>query len=226
MPVAKYLSYARSRSRTERLRRIDGPSFTYPRPLSQQASSARSAIRTASVAPRSVFRTIAQFTNSAGDIILAIASWMLMQIPAGCLTYAIAMYGIPEAAFRGEPGEPEPAPPPDPLGNAYRPIPHVIISLDTEGEVRAGETFPLPDVAQIWASTKSAARSGQTFGARSGWRTLIIAPAFLLLSKIREASARRRAIAELQNLDDRSLKDIGISRADILYIATHGARPE
>jgi len=54
----------------------------------------------------------------------------------------------------------------------------------------------------------------------------MVAPTVLLLSKIREGNARRRAIAELRSLDDRSLRDIGISRGDIGYIARYGARPE
>ena len=37
---------------------------------------------------------------------------------------------------------------------------------------------------------------------------------------------RRRAIEELQGLDDRSLHDIGVSRCDIAYIVRYGARRE
>jgi uncharacterized protein YjiS (DUF1127 family) len=63
-------------------------------------------------------------------------------------------------------------------------------------------------------------------GPRAGWRIAIVASAVRLLSNIREGYARRRAIAELQIMDDRSLRDIGISRADIGYIARHRVRPE
>jgi uncharacterized protein YjiS (DUF1127 family) len=55
---------------------------------------------------------------------------------------------------------------------------------------------------------------------------VVVASTVRLLSKLREGYARNRAIAELQAMDDRSLRDIGISRADIGYIASHGVRPE
>jgi uncharacterized protein YjiS (DUF1127 family) len=43
-----------------------------------------------------------------------------------------------------------------------------------------------------------------------------------LASRMREAHARRRAVAELHYFDDRSLRDIGISRSEIKVIALHG----
>jgi uncharacterized protein YjiS (DUF1127 family) len=61
---------------------------------------------------------------------------------------------------------------------------------------------------------------------RAGWRIVIAASVVRLLSNIREGYARNRAVAELQAMDDRSLRDIGICRVDISYIARHGARPE
>jgi uncharacterized protein YjiS (DUF1127 family) len=175
----------------------------------------------ASVASRSIFTTAGQFVESAGDILLAIASWMLKEILAGCIAYAIAMHGIPAAMLDAESGDPRPSAPPDPPRHPSRSAVHVI-----SANIRSGETFLPPDVAQPCARAEYAARSEPTRGARSGWRTAIIAPAVVLLSKIREGSARRQAIAELQSLDDRSLSDIGISRTDISYIARYGARPE
>jgi hypothetical protein len=102
VPVAKHLSYAKSRSRSERPRRIDGSSPIYPRELPQPPSSPRSALAALSVAPRSLFRTLARFAESAGGILLTLASWMFMQIVDGCFAYAVAMHGIPEAAVRAE----------------------------------------------------------------------------------------------------------------------------
>ena len=45
-------------------------------------------------------------------------------------------------------------------------------------------------------------------------------------SSLYRARDRRRAIEELQGLDDRSLHDIGVSRCDIAYIVRYGARRE
>ena len=45
-------------------------------------------------------------------------------------------------------------------------------------------------------------------------------------SRIRRAQARRRAIEELRDMDDRALRDIGISRWDIAYIVRYGVRRE
>jgi uncharacterized protein YjiS (DUF1127 family) len=225
MSVAKHLSYARSRSRTERPRRIDGPSLIYSRALAQQASSSpRSAIVSVSVAPRSILRTAARYTESAGDILLIAASWMFMQILEGCVAYAVSMHGIPEAAVRGESGEPKPPAPPARLRNSSRHGLH--ISAHKIGDISAVEILSSPRAAQACASVKSTARSEQTPGARSGWRTAIMTLAVLPLSKIRERQAWQRAVAELQNLDDRSLSDIGITRADIGYVARHAVRLE
>jgi uncharacterized protein YjiS (DUF1127 family) len=224
MPVAKHLSYARSRARTERSRRIHGPSCAQPRALPQQASSAQPAIAPVSVASRSILGTTAHFAESAGDILLTIASWMLRQFVAGCLAYAIAMYGIPEAALRGETGKPKPSAPPAPPRNPSRPTLHVILA-DREEDIGADEILPPPGAAQP-SGARSTARSERTPDARSGWRAAMIAPVVLLWSEIREGSARHRMIAELRNLDDRSLRDIGISRADLGQIARYGVRPE
>ena len=230
MPVAKHLSYVRSRSRTERSRRIDGPPFAHqcvhhdetPHTLPQRASLPRLAIPAVSVASRSIFRTATQLADSAGDIPLTIASWMLTGAFAGCAAYAMAMYGIPEAMNHEEGGAPMPSAPPAPTGNSSRPNLHVILA-DTERDIRASEIASPPNAAQPCAGARCAVRSEQTPGARSGWRTAIIAAAVLLLSRFREGYARHRAIAEPRNL---SLRDVGISCADSEYIARHGARPE
>jgi uncharacterized protein YjiS (DUF1127 family) len=215
MPVAKYLSYVRSR--TAPSYRIHGRSLARPRVLPQQTSSPQPAVMAASTASRLTLRTVAQFAEAAGDIILAVASWVLRQIVVGCLAYAVAMYGIP---LRSESGKPKPSAPPDPP--APTPTPHVI-SVSTQADI-ADECLSPPNVARPCAAADLATRSEHE-PVRSVWRTVMIASASLR-SKIREASARRRAIAELQKLDDRILRDIGISRADIGFIRRYGARPE
>ncbi len=234
MPVAKHLSYATLRSRTGRPRRSDAPSFAHfhirhdeaSRVRAQRASAQWPAIAVAAVACRSLFRTVAQFAGTAGDILPAIASWMLTEMLNGCAAYALAMHGIPVAADDDEAGDPKPSnTPSEPQGHPPRaallPIPAA-----RERDIRVAEILSPADAAQPCAISRYAARSEQMSGPRSGWRTAITAPAAGLLSKIREGYARQRAIAELTNLDERSLSDIGISRADIGYIARYGARPE
>lgn len=224
MSVAKHLSCARLRSRTERQRRIDGPSLIiHPRALPQEAApSPGSAIASVSVAPRSIFRIAARYTESAGDILLTVASWMFLQILEGCVAYAVTMH--PEAAVRAESGEPKPSAPPARRRDSSRHSLH--LSVHKKGDIRAVQILPPSGAARPCASANSTNRFEQAPGARSGWRTAIMTPAALLLSKIRQRQARRRAIAELQNLDDRSLSDIGITRCDIGYIARCGVRLE
>jgi uncharacterized protein YjiS (DUF1127 family) len=232
MSVAKHLPYARSRSRTERPRRIDGPSFAHvhihddetARPWQRQASP-RSVVAVTSVASPSIFRTIAQFAEAVGDILLTVASWILEKIFDGCITYAMAMHGIPADLVYEESGDLERSALPNLPRNSSRPILHVI-EAETAGQIRARAALSAPDVAQPCADADCAARSEPTSSARSGWRTAIIAPTVLLLSKIRKGNVRRRAVAELESLDDRSLSDIGISRGDTSYMARYGAHPE
>jgi uncharacterized protein YjiS (DUF1127 family) len=49
----------------------------------------------------------------------------------------------------------------------------------------------------------------------SRWYPSISAAVVVILSKLRELRARRRTVIELRNLDDRTLRDIGIYRYDI-----------
>jgi hypothetical protein len=158
----------------------------------------------------------ARFAESAGEILLAAASWMLIQILAGCLAYAIAVYGIPQAALGGESGDPEPSSPPPPPRNPSRPPPHVI-SVDAEEDIRADKILTLPDAARPCAN----ASTRRTDARR----------AFRLAHRHHRARGSAafgnpQMIAELQNLDDQSPRNIGISRADIGYIVRPGARPE
>ena len=50
------------------------------------------------------------------------------------------------------------------------------------------------------------------------WYVSISAMVIFLLSKMRDELAIRRAMAELRDLDDRMLRDIGLSRCDIASI--------
>lgn len=204
---------------------MDGPTLICPHALTQQAPpSPRSDIASVSVAPGSIFRTAARYAESAGDILLAVASWMFMQILEGCVAYVIVMHGIPEATDREGSGEPKPFLPPARPEDSSRP--QLPLLARKEGNTRAVDILSSSGAERPYASAKSTSRCEQTPGALPGWRAAIMTFAVQLLSKIRERHARYRAIAELQNLDDRSLRDIGITRADIGYIARSGVRLE
>jgi uncharacterized protein YjiS (DUF1127 family) len=219
MPVAKDLFYTRSRSRTERPRPIDGPSSIHFSFQLDEAASARPrrasteprAIAVVPVAPRSVVRAVAQFAETVGEVLLTTASWLLSEILDGCAAYALPMYGLPAAISDEKARDATASKPSNPLGHPSPPTLQLIS----------------PDIgtSQIVSPPVSARFEQPTCG-RSSWRTAVIAPAVLLLSKIFEGSARRQAIAELQRMDDRSLRDIGISRTDIDYVTRHGVRPE
>jgi uncharacterized protein YjiS (DUF1127 family) len=55
-----------------------------------------------------------------------------------------------------------------------------------------------------------------------GWSTRVRARAVRLWSTVCRARQRRRAIVELEALDDRTLKDIGIHRSHIESVVEHG----
>jgi len=219
MPAAKYLSYARSRSRTERPRRVDGLSFAHLskhhdeafRARPKQASSLPLAIAAALAAPQSIFRSAAQFAETVGETLFIVAAWLLSEILNGCAAYALAMYGLPATINDEAPGDTTASKQSDRPGHPSQPTLQPI-----SPDIRTSKTLSPPD----------SDRSEELASGRSSWRTAIFAAAVLLLSKIRERSAWRRAIVELRRLDDRSLRDIGISRTDIGHFARYGVRPE
>lgn len=219
MAVAKqkHLYYVRSRSRAERPRRNDGPSFAHLRIRPGEAPRARSVIGASPVEFRSTFSTAAQFAGVAGETLLAIAAWLVSEMLAGCAAYALAMNGIPRTVLDEDA---RPSTPPDPSGDPQGPILHLI-----SRDIRMGEPVVPADVKPC-AIAQLAARSEYAAGAHWNWCMPIIAPAVLLLAKIRKGAARRRAILELRSMDDRSLRDIGISRSDIGHVVRYGARPE
>ncbi len=62
--------------------------------------------------------------------------------------------------------------------------------------------------------------------ARPHWNVSLGASIATCWSRIRKAQERRQAIAELRALDDRALRDIGLSYGDIEYVVRRGARRE
>ncbi|WP_454617801.1 DUF1127 domain-containing protein [Bradyrhizobium cenepequi] len=79
----------------------------------------------------------------------------------------------------------------------------------------APERSPNDGKAQISLPRREA---GQEAPNAPRWYVSISAMVMFLLSKMRDELAIRRAMAELRDLDDRMLRDIGLSRCDIASI--------
>ena len=59
-------------------------------------------------------------------------------------------------------------------------------------------------------------------GGSPGWRPWLACIAVKLRTRMREARERRRSIAALRALDDRTLKDMGLERHQIEPAVTYG----
>jgi uncharacterized protein YjiS (DUF1127 family) len=167
-------------------------------------SAAASALMTRAAAGLALCSEVA-FPN----VLLAVLSWTFAQALAGCAAYAEAMYpGLADA--QSEHGN----------GGLVR---SDMRSVAAGESGRAGsislprQTAPSAPAVQ----TESAARPEPTRSAVS-----IASLIGQFRSRMRGRRERRLAIAELQALDDRSLRDIGISRSDIAYIVRRGDRCE
>lgn len=136
--------------------------------------------------------------------LLVFMSWTMAQVLAGCAAYAQAMYPCfvedPTGgqADRSGPSDAEYFPPSARTGSA------VIAPVAVEYIAR----LERPRASLLDASPT------------------IASPASRLLSRVRRERDRRLAMAELRSLDDRALRDIGISRCDIEYFASQGDRRE
>jgi len=236
MPVANYSSYARSRPhillsrRTERATLVRRPAHRdgAPRLLSQAALLQRPAIAVMSATCRSMFETVARIAEYTGGsfayLVLAILSWIVTETLAGCATYAMAMYSIPAATGVNDDCR-------DAGWSGTRPVERPVstsgprlISANTRRGV--AEVFLPSDASRPCTRVKYVIQSKRTPSALSAYCAVIMAPALLILSRIRQAHAWRQAIAELRDLDDRSLRDIGVSRCDIEQVARYGAPRE
>jgi uncharacterized protein YjiS (DUF1127 family) len=237
MPFAKQLSKElschQSHSQIRLPRQIDRSAVSVrpsnsDRPLltSSQEDASQPAILEA--LPRLMVKAVARFAEHAGtafpNLLLAIAEFL-----AGCAAYAEAMYPPPPMADeRVHSGVPVPTACPTldilPLkgkpsliaiaGNRNRSIGSKELCFRLE------QTGP---VAGAQADAENMAWPMKGPDAGSPWPVSIIAPAISLLARLRRAQAQRQAIVELRGLDDRTLRDIGISRCNVEHIASDGA---
>jgi uncharacterized protein YjiS (DUF1127 family) len=146
------------------------------------------------------------------NVLLAVLSWTFAQALAGCAAYAEAMYPGLADAHSGH-------------GNGGQ-LPEQMPSAAKEQISRAAAVSLPRQIAPgaLAVETECTARSEQA-------RPAVSIPSIASLigrfrSRLRRRRERRLAIAELQALDERGLRDIGISRSDIAYIVRHRNRCE
>jgi uncharacterized protein YjiS (DUF1127 family) len=139
------------------------------------------------------------------NLLLVAGSWVVAEVLAGCATYAEAMYCIPPEVTDGRCAPPEVLPRNAPAGR--RPDLFVVLGDGRPQTAREGGDC--------------ASHPERPSANAAGWHVAIAAPMVRLMAKWQRAQSRRRALAELRALDDRSLRDIGLTRADIEYAARH-----
>lgn len=237
MPFARQLSDQPSHSqirvpRQVDLRAVSDRPFNSDRallPLSKQYSLSRQdPPRPAILAavPSLMVKAVARFTVNAGigfpGLLLAIISWTVTEFLAGCAAYAEAMYPapvIPENHVHFG----------DPVSSESSSLP---LKAKPYLTVIAGNRDRLLRLEQAGQGAEARAERecalqpkqlpAEALSPRHG---LIVAPAISLLWNFRRAlvtrQKRRQAVMELRGLDDRTLRDIGISRSDVEHIASH-----
>jgi uncharacterized protein YjiS (DUF1127 family) len=229
MPLTKPLFDASRRAPFPRLHEIDQSTprragFTHdkaPRVLSQVDSVPQSKTpATTAATSRLTFKGISCSAESVPALLVAIASRLVAEALAGFAAYGMAM--SPTPAAMDEPskhGDPNPS---TPTSVDRKPR---LRMISTEME-HGSEQYSRLDATRIHTNAcgpaDDMAQPMETTGTSSSWHVMIGAPAIALLSKLRQARARRQAVAELHSLDDRSLRDIGICRGAIQNVIRRG----
>jgi len=183
------------------------------------ASSEDSAPRRSTVAAAARFMVKA--AACAEDFLLTVVSWTFAQALAGCAAYGEAMY--PGFVGAGEPVDQR-----DQLQSRTSGLSE--ISPIANDGIRGRAPFLVSrqtrSSAAALVKTEHIERSERTHAAVAGWSTSIASFLASLRSRIRCGRGSRLTIAKLRALDDRRLRDIGISRSDIEHLAGRGDRCE
>jgi uncharacterized protein YjiS (DUF1127 family) len=220
MPFAKSSSYPRPRSQIEPARRVHqrtdvGGDLAPVIPLLREGVSTRPAATTMSARIAKAGATLVDFgENALPNLLLAIVTWVVRETLDGCAAYAEALYGVPFSEF----AEPVPA------DIAQHPAPHrlrlVTIHARDDFENRGRPFMPARVEAEAlaWPGSLPVTLPAKRRGMLSRWRTAISIFIVASGSRIRLARERRQALAELRAMDERSLRDIGLTAGDIEYI--------
>jgi uncharacterized protein YjiS (DUF1127 family) len=194
-------------------------------PVSSEDDATRRS--TVAAAARFIVKAAAGFAACAEvavpNFLLTVVSWTFAQALAGCAAYGEAMY--PGFVSVGEPvDQRDPARgTPSEHGNPNQ------LQSRTSG-LRGRAPFLVSrqtrSSAAALVKTEHIERSERTHAADAGWSPSIASFLASLRSRIRCGRDSRLTIAKLRALDDRRLRDIGISRSDIEHLAGRGDRCE
>lgn len=221
MPLAKSSPFQRSRSQIEPARRTSQRAAQESSsngeralviPLAQRRAPARPAAMTVSAMATKAVSGMSRFAeHTLPNFLVAVFSWIITETLAGCTAYAEALYPIPPAPEAAEPVL-------DETPRRWTPERLSLAQVHARLDIVTCEQptlAPALDPTDSDSYVRPERRPGAFWLYGSSLGIFITACAL----RVRRARARRQAIAELRGLDDRSLRDIGISACDIEYIA-------
>jgi len=223
MPFAKSSPYHRPRSQIEPARRtsqhaVQDTNSSSGRalviPLSHRRAPARPAAMTVSAMATKALNGVSHFAeHTLPNFLVAVFSWIITETLAGCTAYAESLYPIPPA-----PEAVEAAPDETPRRRTADRL--SLVSIHARLGVVSSEQPTLAPVLDQTDSDSIAQPERQQRQPGALWRRCSALGIFIAACalRIRRARARRQAIAELRGLDERSLRDIGLSASDIEYI--------
>lgn len=186
---------------------------SWPARIEEGALQPKATRRFTNVLARSAMvpaKALVDFTVTVGSVLTA-------EFLAGCAAYACAMYpyyAVPEEREAEVELEPVSDRAKSDRAHTGRGNLHLIarqVSLPVE-DVESHRPLPLPDAQPFMSNVPLVSQPAQSSPA---WYASIGAAALALGRSIAERRAVRRSVAELRQLDDRLLRDMGLCRLDI-----------
>ncbi|SHG93433.1 protein of unknown function [Bradyrhizobium erythrophlei] len=205
-------------------------------PVSSEDDATRRS--TVAAAARFIVKAAAGFAACAEvavpDFLPTVVSWTFAQALAGCAAYGEAMYpgfvSVGESVDQRDPARGTPSEHGNPNQLQSRTSGLSEISPIANDGIRGRAPFLVSrqtrSSAAALVKTEHIERSERTHAAVAGWSTSIASFLASLRSRIRCGRDSRLTIAKLRSLDDRRLRDIGISRSDIEHLEGRGDRCE